>query len=130
MKKTIFFIITLALSASFWGCGDDESTNLRWKNESAQTVQDIQWFVQGSGRMDRNQRWEKNTLTNKYSDYKEITKLHGDVEALVWDNGANDFIEADIDLIGAENATIVTNDSASVEKNTDATLILRADPAK
>ena len=120
MKK-ILFILALALSASFWGCGEDEVTNLRWDNQSSSDVRDIKWFEIGGG-SDVDAEWSSVTKIGKFSGYRVITKLNGEAEAWAYD-GTN-WGPAVLDLSSGDNATVIGTSGGMIEKNTDATLII------
>ena len=114
MKKIIFIMI-LSLNAAFFACGDDDLTTLRWKNDtySNETISEIKWYDTSGYYADtQNQTWHGETAPGAVTSFQEITKLTGRGKAL---DGA--LYEVDIVLPGS-------GDWATIEKNTDATLVI------
>ena len=125
MKK-IVFIIALALSASFWGCGsDDEETTLRWDNtKSGKDFAAIDW-IKGD---DPNTvtTWDEDTGPSgkPRTDYKQIAYRNGNGEGI---DNSGDSWEFDLSGSAADGASGVVyanGPSATIEKNAEATLVI------
>jgi len=123
MKK-ILFILALALSASFWGCGDDDGSkaDLKWINEDQYSaINDIQWI--NSSTLEPDQTWRGETKAKGgETDYRGINLLSG--QAYGVDGGGNAF---DIELTSTGSKYVsVSNgtDKARVEENANAIIVI------
>ncbi|MCL2155303.1 MAG: hypothetical protein FWH53_06535 [Leptospirales bacterium] len=115
MKK-IIFIITLSLSAVFFACGDDDdSTTLRWDNESGVNFSGINW----NGDKGEFVTWNNDTGDRQTTGKKEISDLVGTGDAV--DADGIDYV---LDLDEGPGVVFTQGNIAKIEKNADATLII------
>ena len=123
MKK-IIFVITLALSAVFFGCGEDDLTTLRWYNDSGNYVSDIKW-IDTEDKVDA--EWGGvPTPDEKPTEWKKINKLYGHGEAFFPDDGRA--LPIVVDDVHSSMSGIVSvsagGSDVEIEKNVDATLVI------
>jgi len=114
MKKIGVILIFAIAAFLFVGCGDD-GTALRWDNQSNVDLKDVVWKSSGSV----NQEWTGTVADERQTDYKLITKLAGEGECL-FDTGG----PAIISLSPGEGVVSASTNSAIIEKDADATLII------
>ena len=120
MKK-IIFIIMLSLSATFFACGDDDITTLKWNNQSDEVVNDIAWQGYGDSHDDRT--WTDVLMNNDDETVpQKITKLHGRGTAII--GGFES--EIDVEENGSSGYTSYDPSTSYVRiiENADATLII------
>ncbi len=116
MKKLSVFLILAIAAFAFVGCSDD-GTSLRWDNQSNSSLKDIQWINSASV----NQQWSGVVNHEDRTDYREITKLSGQGECL-FEGGA----PASITLSAGAGVVDASSNSATIEKDVDATLIIES----
>ena len=119
MKK-IVFILTLALSASFFGCGsDDDVTTLRWDNGSGSQITEINWCKDTYPTA----TWSYSDaapLLDEISSSKTISNLDGTVDGWA-DGGEVEFMLSKNDSVGVVSAS---GKAAKIEENADATVFI------
>ena len=122
MKK-IVFIITIALSAVFLGCGEDDTSraDLRWVNNNSDRVADIVWV--SDTKVDA--RWNGDCNVGDSTQYKGIVKLSGAGEA--YDYGLGYAADIRLDPIGSTGYSSSLNlgdKEVTIEENAAATLVI------
>jgi hypothetical protein len=115
MKKLSVIILFAIAAFLFVGCSDDEATSLRWNNQSGSNLQDIQWVNNAAA----NQTWTGVVSDTTATDYREITKLNGTGEC-IFEGGD----PATISLTPGSGVVSASTNSAQIEENVDATLII------
>lgn len=115
MKKLSVILLFAIAAFVFTGCSDDEATSLRWNNQSGSNLEDIQWINNAAV----NQTWNGVVSDTNATDYREITKLNGEGECIFEGGGP-----ATISLTAGSGVVSASTNSAQIEKNADATLII------
>lgn len=118
MKKVVILSILVLAAAMFSGCKTDEDTSLSWTNSTGDGVKDIAWKdVSGSA----TQTWSENAVTanNETTSAKKIEVLTGTGECVDKDGNSGT-----ITLLPGEGVITASTNSATIDKGTDANLII------
>ncbi|MDY6932714.1 MAG: hypothetical protein SVZ03_00660 [Spirochaetota bacterium] len=99
-------LITSLLFLTF--CGDDDTTELAWINESDGAINEIIWANYDA-------LWVKAGGYNpeETTESKEINQFAGDVACNIYDDDAGDFIEANVTIGETTSSALVLSEGES-----------------
>ena len=127
MKKLSVFLILAIAAFAFVGCSD-EGTALRWKNNSVDaadgTYDEIKWTKDGR----EHGSWTGIPNKGDFTDYVEVTSDFGTGDLL--GDGATAMIVFDENDSSVAGVKFYSGNSAQLEKNVDATLVIESATVK
>ena len=124
MKNNLVIMIMAIAAFGFIACApaDDTKADLKWNNQAGAAVQDIKWI--SDGKVD--QSWDGTTADSSATSSKGITELAGAGDCL---DDSGDPATITLDSATSEGfvaGTIVGSNSATIEKNAAATLVINS----
>lgn len=104
--RTIIITITIAALMLFAGIGCNDKTELAWKNDAGNNINDIVWA-------NGDQMWSKpdGYVDGTRTEFKEVNKLNGTVIASI--NDGDEFKEGNVTIAETSSNSLSLNEGSS-----------------